>query len=205
MAIVVFSRGSAYGQCMVYSSTVYTDYSVSTDGTVYAWGSTCAPSTCAVIHSYTTTTKITMPDGSVTQQTVGSSGFDPANTFIMANMNSATLGLGNPLAGDNIDITSFHSAYCPCAGYIFLSTATAVTLLGTKYQTAYRYDRYDASRGYIYKPTCTSPSGCTKSEIVGPSYLGPYAECPGKYYDIPIYGRYCSDTCSGRTTPGTCL
>ena len=105
--LVLLTAIPAFSQGMSYSTTVYTDFSVS-DGspTIHAWGYTYAPSGTSIIHNYQAKTKITLPGGSYVENSATGSGYNPAIANVYINVTQTT-------PEGVVDLFTTHKAFCP--------------------------------------------------------------------------------------------
>src|SRR6266545_3649876 len=113
VSMVLVLAVPAFAQ-MSYNSTVYTDCG-DHDGYLLCWGYTYAPSGSYIIHTYNAHTKMTLPDGSFTENWESGSGDTPARANLVLQVTLDT-------PDGTFNINSDHQARCPAAG-IFLATA----------------------------------------------------------------------------------
>src|SRR5262245_45704298 len=81
VSIVLILAVPAFAQSMNYKSTVYSDCS-DWNGWLRCWGYTYAPSGTGIFHTYNTHTRMTLPDGTFTENWGQGNGSNPATAYV---------------------------------------------------------------------------------------------------------------------------
>jgi hypothetical protein len=161
IAVITTAYITAFPQGMNYSSTVYTDSSISADGiSLYAWGTTYAPSYSSITHVYRTTSTVMFPSGVSAQGTSQGQDFNAANTFVSLSMTSDDVI--NGLEGQ-IYIASEHEADCSYFGGTFLATSTEVFGIGFATTTFKYLSSIPGPPNWII---CFSTAECTTERCI---------------------------------------
>src|SRR5262245_27401409 len=121
VSMVLVLAVPAFAQPMSFNSTVYTDCG-DQNGYLHCWGYTYAPSGSSIIHTYKAHTRMTFPDGFITENWGSGSGSAPATANLIVQVTLDT-------PDGNFFIDSDHQARCPLGG-LFLSTASSLAAIG---------------------------------------------------------------------------